>query len=214
MVRDFSVFQNLGCNSHGVANIRYLHKWKQYYLLYCTLSICSKMDVVDTQMAWTQHVQCGQKHWPVFSAVYVEWGQLWKSTKWGNKEPPPACCRVGITPFSTISGIFFSRSIPWLWLWHKANAWAYDVNKHLHCRHVFLVWMAEMAVGEQRKEVMPQFLWLQPSLYEHVKENCPGVIRMSLSDVATMLTILLCLSCWICSKIPTASGEKLATPSP
>lgn len=51
-----------------------------------------------------------------------------------------------------------------------------------------------MAVGEQRKEVMPQFLWLQPSLYEHVKENCPGVISMSLSDVGTMLTILLRLS--------------------
>lgn len=74
--------------------------------------------------------------------------------------------------------------------------------------------MAEMAVGEQRKEVMPQFLWLKPSLYEHVKENCPGVISMSLSDVGTMLTTLLCLSYWICSKISTASGEKLAPPSP
>lgn len=74
--------------------------------------------------------------------------------------------------------------------------------------------MAEMAVGEQRKEVMPQFLWLKPSLHEHVKENCPGVISMSLSDVGTMLTTLLCLSYWICSKISTASGEKLAPPSP
>lgn len=71
-----------------------------------------------------------------------------------------------------------------------------------------------MAVGEQRKEVMPQFLWLQPFLYEHVKENCPGVISMSLSDVDTMLTILLCLSYWICSKISTAAGKKLATSSP
>lgn len=71
MVRDFKVFQNLGCNSHRVANIQYLHKWKQYYLFCCTLSICSKMDVVDIQMTETWHVQCGQKDWHVFSAVFT-----------------------------------------------------------------------------------------------------------------------------------------------
>lgn len=145
---------------------------------------------------WLEHSTCnvGRKTSMYFQLFMLEWGQLWKSTKWGNKEPPPACCRNGTTHFSSISGIFFFffRSVPWLW--HNDNAGAYDVNKHPHCRHALLIWMAEMAVGEQRKEVMPQFLWLQPSLYEHVKENCPGVISMSLSDVGTMLTILLRLS--------------------
>lgn len=69
-----------------------------------------------------------------------------------------------------------------------------------------------MTVGEQRKEVMPQFLWPLPCLYEHVNETLPGVISISLYDVGTMLTVLLCFSYWSCSKLPTASGEKLAKP--
>lgn len=155
---------------------------------------------------WLEHSTCnaGRKTGMYFRLFMLEWGWLQQSTWWENKEPPPACCRIEITPFSSIS-----RPVPSLWLWCEANAWAYDVNKHLHCRHACLDQLssllvqvrtaaqhwpqgAEMAVAEQRKEVMPQFLWPQPSLYEHVKENCPGAISISPSDVGTMLTILLC----------------------
>ena len=144
---------------------------------------------------WLEHGTCnaGRKTGMCFQLFMLEWGWLQQSTRWGNKEPPPACVRVEITPFPG----FVLRPVPWLWLWHEANAWAYDVNKHFHCRYAclgqlssFLVQVrkavrhwpqgAQMTVGKQRKEVMPQFLWPQPSLYQHMKENCPGVISISL----------------------------------
>lgn len=165
---------------------------------------------------WLECSTCsvGRKTGMYFQLFMLEWEQLWKSTKWGNKEPPPACCRIEITPFSSISGGFFVfSSVPWLWLWHKANAQPYDVNK-LHCSHAFFVWMAEMAVGEQRKKSCPSSFGCNLPSTSMWKKIARSYKHFSPSDVDTMLTILLCLSCWLCSKISTASGEKLATSSP
>lgn len=113
---------------------------------------------------WLEHSKCnvGRKTGLYFQLFMLSEGNFGNKQSGGRKNHLLPVAELGSLLFPVFL-VFFFRSVPWPWLWHKANAWAYDVNKHLHCRHVFLVWMAEMAVGEQRKEVMPQFLWLQPS---------------------------------------------------
>lgn len=144
----------------------------------------------------TAHTRQAEKSGMRFDCLF------WPSTRWGNNH------FVLVAELrSLLLWCFLLRLVPRVWLWHEANAWAYNVNKHLHCRRTFIEWLPSFLVqvrnavqdwpqgvnGKTKKRShAPVPLTAAFPLWTCQRKLPRSHMHFLLYDVATMLTVLLC----------------------